>query len=171
LKRLVILSDINGHFLQGENRPTRDFKQFDAVDMVNSVTLAGLDNKDELDNHQKFIEGGIDFAATQLIAKYPFGITAAFGLSVGGVILWRAAIRGLAIRKLVCFSSTRLRFEKEAPPCETELYFGETDVFKPDDDWFEQLSQKRNLLPGYGHEFYREQIGIQLFNDIAGRIV
>jgi hypothetical protein len=168
LKRLVILSDINGLFLPEHpvmTTSSQPFKQFDAADKLNSLVLAGIEEKENPEGrHQAFITGGIDAAAEKLVALYPAGVDFALGLSVGGVILWRAALKGLPIGNLLCFSSTRLRFEKNAPHCSVGLYFGENDTYRPDAKWFQDLGLPLNLVPGAGHEFYRSACGVEIFH-------
>jgi hypothetical protein len=168
LKRLIILSDINGLFLprqQVVTTSTQLLKQFDAVDELNSLVLAGIEEGGSQDSrHQAFIQRGIDAAAEKLIVRYPAGVQFALGLSVGGVILWRAALKGLSIGNLLCFSSTRLRFEKNAPHCSVSLYFGEHDKFRPDAKWFQDRGLQMSLVPGTGHEFYRATSGVEIFH-------
>jgi hypothetical protein len=166
MKRLVILSDINGMFFPEERLASLEpLKQFDAIDQLDAGVLARIESDTDKDiRHQKFIAGGIDVAVETLIAHYPHGIDTALGLSIGGVILWRAVLKGLQVDKLVCFSSTRLRFEKQAPPGDIRLYFGETDRYQPPTEWFETLGQRLNLVSGLGHDFYRASIGLEIFH-------
>jgi hypothetical protein len=167
LKRLVILSDINGLFLpeQVASTSSQPLKQFAAADKLNSLVLAGIEEDGNQDSkHQAFIAGGIDAAAEKLVARYPTGVQFALGLSIGGVILWRAALRGLPIDNLLCFSSTRLRFETNAPSCSLRLYFGENDNYRPDAKWFQDLGLQLTLVPAAGHEFYRTTTGLEIFH-------
>jgi hypothetical protein len=168
LKRLVILSDIKGLFLPEHpvmTTSSQPFKQFDAADKLNSLVLAGIEeNENPEGRHQAFITGGIDVAAEKLVTLYPAGVEFALGLSVGGAILWRAALKGLSIGNLLCFSSTRLRFETNAPTCGIRLYFGENDSYRPDAKWFQDLGLQLNLVPGAGHEFYRATTGVDIFH-------
>jgi hypothetical protein len=96
----------------------------------------------------------------------PTGVQFALGLSVGGVILWRASQKGLSIGNLLCFSSARLRFEKHVPNCiSTNLYFGETDTYRPGAKWFQDLGLPLNLVPGAGHDTLEKQRIINSLND------
>jgi hypothetical protein len=167
VKRLIVLSDINGLFLPEQQEVTtssQPLKQFNTPDKLNSLALAGIDEGENQDSkHQAFIAGGIDTAAEKLVEQYPDGVPFALGLSVGGVILWRAALKGLSVGNLLCFSSTRLRFEKNAPNCSVRLYFGENDTYRPEARWFHDLGLQLNLVPGAGHEFYRTASGVEIF--------
>lgn len=163
MKRFVILSDINGQFIPDMTQSLASLQQFDVVDAINCVTLAGIDEDDPIDiRHDAFKAGVIDVAAGKLIERYPNGTNLALGLSVGGVILWRAALNGLKIGALLCLSSTRLRFEKVKPGCKTNLYYGELDPYRPDEKWFSDMNVKMRLIQDEGHDFYRTSNGIAI---------
>ncbi|HEY0739976.1 MAG TPA: hypothetical protein VGD40_00890 [Chryseosolibacter sp.] len=154
MRNLVILSDIHG-FSFADPTNTKFLKGFDSIDQLNSIDLAEISASDPNVRHNDMVTGGIDVAASKLRSLYPNGIEFALGLSVGGVILWRAALTGLSIGRLVCFSSTRLRFETQVPDCPTRLYFGANDKFRPDTSWVNAAGVEHQLIEGEGHEFYR----------------
>jgi hypothetical protein len=168
VKKLLMLSDINGLFLLGKPGVT-DYAgsvNVDEIMELDSMVLAGLGNERDVDTrHEKLVAGGIDVAASALFANYPTGVEVALGLSVSGTILWRAALKGLPIKKLICFSSTRLRFESQAPACDIRLYFGDADLDRPSSEWFKSLGQIPRIIPGHGHEFYRTDIELKLLHE------
>ena len=73
----------------------------------------------------------------------------------GGVILWKAALRGLQMEKLIAISSTRLRKETEKPNRPFSLFFGENDVFQPNKEWFNQMGIKGHFITEGDHEIYK----------------
>ena len=165
MKPLVILSDINGLFLPQIITSTDNLNKYNEIHQLDSLTLAGLhDKKDKENSHQYLINKGIDEAANALVLKYPNGIAVGLGLSIGGAILWRAIGKGLNVDYLLCFSSTRLRFETTKHLCRTTLYFGELDSYRPDQLWFQKLNLKENVLSGQGHEFYLSQLALDIFS-------
>jgi hypothetical protein len=166
LKRLVILSDINGLFLaEKQFGSSKLLNLVGSVDELNSLELAGIEKDGTKEaRHKAFLDGGIDAAVEKLIERYPTGLKFGLGLSIGGVILWKAALRGLSVDNMVCFSSTRLRFETNAPSGNTHLFFGEKDDYRPETKWFKDLGLSMNLIPNTGHEFYRGSIGLEIFH-------
>lgn len=154
MRNIVILSDIHGLALTDQTN-ARFLKGFDSIDQLNSIDLAQISASDPNVRHNDMVTGGIDVAASKLKSLYPYGIEFALGLSVGGVILWRAALTGLSIGRLVCFSSTRLRFETQVPDCPIRLYFGANDKYRPDTSWFTTAGVEQQLIDGEGHEFYK----------------
>ncbi|HYC83920.1 MAG TPA: hypothetical protein VEB86_01805 [Chryseosolibacter sp.] len=169
LSLLVIVSDIDGEFLPEppalEDLP-EVIEHFHRVIKVDSRTLGGIEYEPDKDKRHRYLVGhGIDLAATRLASEYSAQITMAVGLSIGGVILWRAIERGLKVQSLLCFSSTRLRFEKKAPQSGIKLYFGSNDQNRPDTHWHYSLGMNENVVQGFGHEFYREPIGVDILRD------
>ena len=168
MKRFVILSDINGEFLvepPALERTPALTAHFDKTDKLSSLELAGIQNERDKDKrHQYLVAGGIDIAASKLVSAYASGITVAVGLSIGGVVLWRAIEKGLKVGSLLCFSSTRLRFETKAASCKTDLFFGEQDDYRPEPSWYVKLGLQENLVKGQGHEFYRLPIALKIFH-------
>jgi hypothetical protein len=139
----LVISDLNGW-------NDIDLGDRSGVLRVDARELANLDL--EKDMHEQFISGGIERAADELL-KYSAGRI--IGLSVGGVIGWRAIQKGWVVEELIAISSTRLRFEKEKPPCLTKLYFGEQDSFRPSDSWFSDMEVPFTIIADEDHELYK----------------
>lgn len=121
---------------------------------TNGLTVAEI--------HGEFLNGGIEKAVSKLIdlERKPVFVLA---FSIGGTIAWKAALKGLPILKLWAISSTRLRKEYQKPPCEMELYFGEMDMNRPMDEWFETMEVYPSILRGKDHELYKEEGFIDCF--------
>lgn len=156
--RLVILSDLFG----GENpewldyyrvllEPKFDIQYYDILQLAN--ISSGLD---ETNIHNHFLNGGIEKAINSLLINEKEKITV-LGFSIGGTIAWKASLKGLNVLQLIAVSSTRLRFETEVPNCQIKLYFGETDLNKPNPQWFSDLKIAGEILKNENHNLYLEQ--------------
>lgn len=172
MKRLLIISDINGFSFFEENHNQEAIKavvsRFDQVVIFNTLQLAEISiNDPKQTRHQILVEAGIDVASSKLAATFKHeAFSTAIGFSVGGVILWEAIKRGLNVCSLLCFSSTRLRYEKQAlPNIHLSLYFGELDMFKPNDDWFSTVGIGEKCIKGHDHEFYKEDLMFEILLD------
>lgn len=164
MKNLVIVSDMNGKFLSASADDDLLLgKHFDVVERFDSRAIGEV--KDSSRKHDEFIASGIDVAASTLIKKYSSGVDTAVGLSIGGTILWRAALRGLQVRKLICFSSTRLRFENETPSSDLRLFFGTSDPNRPEVGWATGLGVTINFVKDQHHDFYRNEVGLRLLHE------
>jgi pimeloyl-ACP methyl ester carboxylesterase len=145
----LIISDLNG---------------WNSIDLPDSNGVKKLDARDlgridlEKDIHQQFVSGGIDRAASVILS---YSANTVIGLSVGGVIAWRAMQKGWDVKELIAISSTRLRFEKDKPPCLTKLYFGEKDTFRPSESWFTEMKVPYTIIASEDHDLYKR---IKLFN-------
>lgn len=106
--------------------------------------------------HSQFVNGGIQKAADNLLMteKNQIDIIA---FSIGGIIAWKAALKGLNVRNLFAASSTRLRYENEIPNGTIQLYYGENDSNKPSNDWFEKHSIDFEIIKNKEHDFYTEK--------------
>jgi len=136
-KRLILLSDLYG-------------------DLKNDLDTISY-KKEEL--HTQFINYGINTAVEKLIALEPNEIDV-LAFSIGGAIVWKAALKGLRINKMLAISATRLRHELSKPSCEINLIYGEQDSFKPSREWFEKMNIDYNIIKGFGHEVYRDNKNI-----------
>ncbi|MFT7453233.1 MAG: hypothetical protein ACI9VN_003971 [Patescibacteria group bacterium] len=81
--------------------------------------------------------------------------------SVGATIAWKAMLAGLKVDRFYGVSGTRLRYETEKPDAVIELLYGESDLYKPKEDWFKQLNIRAYILKEAGHELYKESRGIE----------
>lgn len=106
--------------------------------------------------HQQFVEGGIDVAVNKLLKEMPSN-KIYIGCSIGGVILWKAALQGFQMYKLITISSTRLRFETEKPDCLHKMIFGRQDKYLPTQDWIDSMGVGETLFVNGGHEIYKDK--------------
>lgn len=154
--RLVILSDLWG---KGNSDWWNMYLQvldnrFD-IEFYDCTELAGVNTSNYTEDalHGQFVKGGISRAVSQLLTleKEPIHL---LGFSVGGVIGWQAAKRGMLIERFVAVSATRLRHETENIPAPVRLFFGEKDQFRPSPSWEAQMKIVPVLVPGKGHLCY-----------------
>lgn len=154
---IILISDLHGNtphekltsFLGGWKIQAFDSRQLAHLPM----DLFG--NKEAI--HRAFTAFGIERAAKQLLIELSLGLNPiVVGFSVGGVIAWRAALRGLPIRKLILFSATRLRYETQRPNCPIGLYYGQKDAYQPSAAWAAHLGLDKKVIADVGHDFYQE---------------
>ncbi|MFV8346045.1 alpha/beta hydrolase [Flavobacterium sp. ZB4P13] len=157
--RLIILSDLwgkeNSDWISGYVELLND--KFD-IEFYDCCELGNIDktNYNEKNGHSQFVNGGIEKAVENLlkIEKYQIDVLA---FSIGGTIAWKAALKGLNVRKLFAVSSTRLRYENEIPNGVIKLYYGGTDSNKPNDDLLKKWSVEFEILKNRDHSFYTEK--------------
>lgn len=154
--RLLILSD-----LFGGNNPEWikmysevleskfEIQYYDVLELANIPS----DNFIESDVHDQLLKGGIDKAVENLL-QLETGKIMVLGFSIGGTIAWKASLKGLDITHLFAVSSTRLRYETEAPNSIIKLYFGEKDPNKPISKWFLDLNLENEILRDNYHQLY-----------------
>ena len=157
--KIVILSDIWGNYFPNYNQLRSPDLNITAYD---SVSLSGIESQD-IDSatlHQQMVSQGIDHAVLKLLQleTQPKNY---IGCSVGSLIIWKAALKGLPINNLLAFSSTRLRFEEQSPPCPFRVYFGNKDVYRPDGRWMQKMGIENCRVITGDHEFYRDEKGIK----------
>ena len=158
-RRLIILSDLWGlEEAKWMDYYLKELNPYFEIELFDSRKLVDLDLSDNSEGrlHAKFVNGGIDRGVYKLcLLEKKCVIVLAF--SVGGVIAWKADLKGLKISTLYAISSTRLRYEKEKPDCKCILYFASNDRYKPDVKWFRELEVNLNLIEDKGHEMYQEE--------------
>ena len=169
-QRLIILSDLWG--LEDAEWMIPYHKQLEPhfkLEFYDSRKLVDLDLSDNSKNgiHAQFVNGGIDRAAHKLCRKEKLDVNV-LAFSVGGVIAWKAALRGLPIKKLYAISSTRLRYETVKPNCKCAVYFGEEDQYKPNVNWHANLSLDCNYIENSEHEMYKEE---EFANSLCKKII
>ncbi|MBK8112131.1 MAG: hypothetical protein IPK46_18315 [Saprospiraceae bacterium] len=164
---IVILSDIWGNYFPNYSQLRSLGLNIKAYD---SVSLSGIESQglDSTKLHQQMVSHGIDHAVQKLL-QLETEPKNYIGCSVGGLIIWKAALKGLPINNLIAFSSTRLRYEKDSPPCPYRLYFASNDDYRPDESWMQKIGIENCSLVTGGHAFYRDEklIGPILENWIA----
>jgi len=156
---LIILSDLwgarkSGWLVNFQNNLENKYR----VKFYDVCSLGEIDLSDfqEEKLHRQFVDFGIQ-KAVQNILELEKKPKIYLGSSVGGVILWKAGLEGLPIKKLIAISSTRLRKESEKPNCPLELFFGENDVYKPDDSWFTRMKINAHFIQEGDHDIYKDQ--------------
>ncbi len=168
--RLLLLSDMYGDIHPNWASPYETLlaEHFD-LQCYDSCLLAGVEQAlvDAELLHEQFLDGGIDRAVSWLLAAEddPFY---ALGLSVGGTILWKAALAGAPITQLTTISSTRLRFETQKPNCNCDLWFGEKDIYRPDKQWFANLGLQEHVITEAGHDSY---LAIEVAQTVCSKLI
>ena len=129
-----------------------------ATVIYDSCKLANVDTVvyEELNLHKQFVSGGVDKAVSKLVEKEKDQVNI-LAFSIGGTIAWKAILKGLKVNNLFAVSATRLRYETEKPNCNIHLFYGEEDVFKPNEKWFQQLDIVKKEIKNKGHEMYKEK--------------
>ncbi|MEM7483808.1 MAG: hypothetical protein AAF348_01235 [Bacteroidota bacterium] len=106
--------------------------------------------------HKAFVEGGIETAVAHLLQKekQPSHYLA---FSTGGTIAWKAALQGLPVKSLTAISPTRIRLEEKAPDTALNLIFGDSDAFKPNAQWANEVGVDLNVISNFGHQLYSDE--------------
>ncbi len=126
------------------------------VKFYDACQLGGIDLTiyEQENLHRQFLDFGIEKAVSNLL-KLESEPKVYLGCSISGVILWKAALIGLPIERLIAISSTRLRKETERPNCPLSLFFGENDPYQPEQNWFNQMGIKGHFIPKGDHDIYK----------------
>lgn len=162
--RLLILSDLfGGESSDWVNQYIKILQSKFEIQYYDVLELGGVDSVDSDENtiHNQFLNGGIDKAVKALQDKESEGVRV-LGFSIGGTIAWKAALEGLKVLELIAVSSTRLRFETQAPNSKIKLYFGEKDLNKPDSQWFLDLKISNQIFENEKHQLYLDKKNILL---------
>lgn len=111
--------------------------------------------------HQQFINGGIELAADYLVKNYQKEVNI-LAFSIGGTIAWKAALAGLKVRHLYAISATRLRYETIKPSSKISLVYGELDIYRPNENWFENIGiSDITIYDKEGHDLYQKNKWIE----------
>lgn len=155
-KRLVILSDLWGinksqwiDYYWEELSKSFDIKYYDCCELGELSKAVYME--DTL--HRQFVDGGIERAVKRL-AEIEEDRVNILAFSIGGTIAWRFGIETSRIDSLYCVSSTRLRYESAKPNGRIELYYGEKDRYKPQQDWFRKLGIEYRIVENGEHLIY-----------------
>lgn len=157
--KLIILSDLYGNqdtnWLHSYLHILKD--KFE-IQFYDCCELGNIDIKlnDVSQIHNQFINGGIDKAVNKLLSLEKEEVSI-LGFSIGGLIGWKAALLGLNTNYFCSISSTRLRYETQKPNVKFDLFFAENDPFNPNEEWFEKMKIKRNVVLNETHDFYKKQ--------------
>jgi hypothetical protein len=149
--RIILASDIHG--LPAD----ADWLGEDLeVEVVRLSAAAGVGHlTGEALHHHLFSDGGMDAAAAHL-ATLGDGDVAGIGFSAGGTALWRAVAKGMALRALVCVSSTRLRQETSRLPIPAHTFWGGNDPNIPSETWRASMPTSSRIYEGLEHGFYQQ---------------
>lgn len=161
MEKLLILSDIHGFsHCEWIDRYCTELQSKFEITLLDSLLLADIDylqfTPDEI--HEKMIKGGIKTAVDNLTKNYDLGPNL-IGFSIGGTIIWKAMLGKASTTKMICVSSTRLRFEVATPHCPVFTLFGNQDKLRPDANWYNEKNLQRKTLQG-DHDFYKTESGI-----------
>lgn len=156
--RLLLLSDLwgikNASWLKEYSAllsSAFEIKIYD-VCMLGQVDMT---YNEEVRIHKQFVSNGIKTAVKTLL-QMETGKVKVLAFSIGGIIAWKAALRGLNIDHLYAISSTRLRYETQKPKGHIRLYFGENDIYQPDAGWVKNFEIPNKIYPNKKHEMYAE---------------
>ncbi len=161
-ERLVVLSDMWGakkglwitSYL-GYLQQYFEITYYDCQQLANlDVIVKSADNI-----NRAFVEGGIDTAVAHLLKKEKEPAHY-LGFSTGGTIAWKANLIGLPMKSLYTVSSTRIRAEEKKPSCSTTLLFGDSDVYRPNQEWYKKIGIEGQLIKGFGHNLYTDEKNI-----------
>jgi len=159
MEKLIILSDLWGS-INADWLPhyTEILKEHFEIEYYDCRELGEIDLREctEEKIHQHFMNGGVERAIKNLLKKEVNNISV-LGFSIGGYIAWKSALEGLKVKDFIAISSTRLRYENEKPQCEIDLFYGENDKFKPENDWYNRLELKEIIFYNEEHDFYRNK--------------
>lgn len=155
---IIILSDLWGkrksewvEYYEQNLSKNYEVKFYDSCDL-GQIEMSHYDEKFI---HSQFVEFGIDKAAENL-RNTETQPKIYIGCSVGGAIIWRAALKGLPIEKLITISATRIRTEVIKPECPMKLYFGEDDPNRPLGEWYEALGIHDFFVIKGHHDIYKK---------------
>jgi len=170
VNRLIILSDLWGleHacWMSYYTEFLNDFYEIVCYDCCDLGRIDKTVAKQE-ELHLQFISGGCDTSVDSLLQKEQGGVDV-IGFSIGGYIAWKASFAGLKIRQLFAISSTRLRYEIRKPSIAVELFYGEKDIYKPPNSWFQLLDIEKHVYADEEHLCYQKR---EIAADICARIV
>jgi pimeloyl-ACP methyl ester carboxylesterase len=157
-KRLVILSDLWGiNKSQWVDFYREELSMYFDIVYYDCCKLGELSNAVYMEEslHRQFVDGGIE-RAVQRLAELEKDRVDILAFSIGGAIAWRFGIETSRIDSLYCVSSTRLRYENAKPSGKIELYYGEKDKHKPQQDWFNKMEVFCEIITDRDHLVYTE---------------
>jgi hypothetical protein len=126
------------------------------LQVIDVCELAGIDvSLSESIKHRQFLDFGIH-RAVESLKKYADPSAIFIGCSMGGLIIWKAALLCLDFKKFIAIASTRLRFETDHPQGEFKLYFGTLDPNNPDISWFSLLNDHSYQFLDGDHYIYTQ---------------
>lgn len=157
--RIVLLSDLWGTQNSDWVRYyTAILEQHFDTQFYDCCELGNVDksNHSQENRHNQFLQGGIE-RAVEILLQIETETVDVLGLSIGGTIAWKACLSGLKVENLYAISSTRLRYETQKPMVKINLFYGENDENKPQNNWFELMEIPMKLFKNQAHEMYKKQ--------------
>ena len=157
--KLILLSDLWGKndndwidFYTKRLKHHFDIKYYDCCEL-GEIDLSDYSEKAL---HRQFVNGGIEKAIQNLIVfeKEKIDVLA---FSVGGSIGWKAALKGMNIRHFIAISATRLRYEVDQFEGDIHLYFGENDVYRPNQNWLNEMNIHFKIIKNASHKMYADE--------------
>lgn len=150
-KKLILLSDLLGFPAEYYKRLLSDEFEIDYFDVRD---LAGIDkNQTKEEIHKQLVEFGIDHAVQKLL-ELKLKASHLLAFSIGGVIAWRYALKTDQVKEFWAISATRLRVESEKPEMKVNLFYGEKDAYRPNENWFKKMQISPEIILGKEHEMY-----------------
>ncbi|QDP84273.1 alpha/beta hydrolase [Chryseobacterium sp. SNU WT5] len=156
--RLIILSDLWGRKKSFWIEYYRSLLENEfTIKYYDCCELANLDTTEYTAEHLhwQFLNGGIEKAVENL-RQLEKGEIDVLAFSIGGVVAWKACLKGLKAKSIFALSSTRLRNEVEKPEGVIKLFYGENDESQPNNQWFQDIKIERQIVKDEGHEFYQK---------------
>ncbi|MEX0274664.1 MAG: hypothetical protein AB3N16_09825 [Flavobacteriaceae bacterium] len=162
-EKLVIISDMWGSkqglwitSYLGYLQQYYDIEYYDSQQLANIDLL--VNTKENI--HKAFVDGGIEVAAEHLL-KRSKEASHYLAFSVGGSIVWKAALKGLPVKSMYLVSSTRLRFEEKKPDAPVTVLCGGRDPYAPGNDWTKKMNLEMQVAKKFGHSLYSDEMMIQ----------
>jgi len=158
-ERLVVLSDIwgakkgmwitsyLGYLQQYFDIVYYDSQQLSDIDVVNYTpeeVCAALEH------------GGMDTAVAQLMIKETVP-SHYLSFCCGGLIAWKAALRGLPMKSLYSVSPLNIQLENERPDIPVTLLYGEHQEDRPSQAWVDHMNVPIEVVPKFGRELYTDE--------------
>jgi len=157
-KRLIILSDLWGREKSDWLiNYTEVLKAHFDITYYDCCELGGINKSDynEKSLHQQFVNGGIERAVQKLTALEQHTISI-LAFSIGGTIAWKFGINNTKIDTLTCISSTRLRHETIQSKAKIKLFYGENDIYRPQEEWLNNMRLDYEIIGNKDHLLYRD---------------
>lgn len=157
--RLVVISDIwgakKGMWITSYLGYLQQY--FDIV-YYDSQQLADIDivNYTPEEVTQALEQGGMDTAITQLLMKERVP-SHYLSFCCGGLIAWKAALKGLPVKSLYAISPMNIHLETVRPDVPVTLLFGENQEDRPSEAWADQMNVPIEVVPKFGRQLYTDE--------------
>ena len=158
-ERLVVLSDIwgakkgmwitsyLGYLQQYFEIVYYDSQQLADLDLVNFTPEGVMEALDQ---------GGMDTAIAQLLIKETVP-SHYLSFCCGGLIGWKAALKGVPMKSLYAVSPLNIQSENERPDIPVTLLYGEYQEDRPSQEWADHMQVPIEVVPNFGRELYTDE--------------